>query len=94
MENLLFREGKQGWNLEHAPTKTANGMVSHVYFTFLTIALTTAYRTWCAEQTEGEESESSNQPSKGIRNWRRRLMQENQDQIIVFCALIMVSSIS
>ncbi|MFS8580403.1 MAG: transposase [Novibacillus thermophilus] len=86
IENLLFREGKQGWNLEHAPTKTANGMVSHVYFTFLTIALTTAYRTWCAEQTEeDEEGEPSNQPSEGIRNWRRRLMQENQDQIIVFC---------
>src|SRR5699024_5987313 len=29
IENLLFREGKQGWDLEHAPTRKANGMTSH-----------------------------------------------------------------
>lgn len=85
IENLLFREGKQGWNLLHAPTKTSHGVTSHVFMTFLTMALTTAYR---SRETQDEpEDEGEADPAltqMGIRNWRRRLIQENQDQVIVF----------
>lgn len=84
IENLLFREGKQGWNLTHAPTRTASGVTSHVYMTFLTMALTTAYRS--AEMaSDDDEGEASVLSAEGIRIWRRRLVQENRDQVIVFC---------
>ncbi|WP_313998608.1 transposase [uncultured Paenibacillus sp.] len=87
IENLLFREGKQGWNLQHAPTRTENGVISHVYMTFLTMALTTAYRSQEEDEGEAQDRPSSLSPTIGIRNWRRRLVQENQDQVIVFCGI-------
>jgi hypothetical protein len=87
IENLLFREGKQGWNLQHAPTRTANGVTSHIYMTFLTMALTTAYRSQEEDGGEEENQTSPLSPTAGIRNWRRWLAQENQDQIIVFCGI-------
>lgn len=87
IENLLFREGKQGWNLQHAPTRTANGVTSHVYMTFLTLALTTAYRSQEEDEVQTQNPPSSHSPPMGIRNWRRRLVQENQDKIIVFCGI-------
>jgi hypothetical protein len=55
--------------------------------TFLTLALTTAYRSKEMEESEEENQAYCPSPTEGIRNWRRRLVQENRDQIIVFCGI-------
>jgi hypothetical protein len=93
IENVAFREGKQGWHLEHAPQKTAEGVTIHVYFTLLVMALTTAYRLWCRRQVVQEEGEEALadleaagawiEPS-GIRVFRRKVQQKNRDLVIIF----------
>ncbi len=90
IENVTFREGKQGWHLEHAPQKHETGVVIHVYFTLLVMALTTAYRLWCQREGASEagaevpEDEAGLGEPVGIRVWRRQLRSANRDQVIVF----------
>ena len=83
IENLLFRENKQGWHLQKSPKKTASAMTAHAILTMLTFALTLAYRDWKDEEERVEE-EAYRSFEFGIRRWRRKISAENQDYVIVF----------
>lgn len=88
IENGLFREGKGPWVLEHVPQKNENAVSVHLVFTMAVMALTTAYRIWSRQQ----ELEEPDPPQTGVAllggegtlAWRRRLLQENRDKMIVF----------
>lgn len=89
IENGLFREAKQPWHLEHSPQKNEAGVVVHVFFTLMVMALTTAYR--LQSQREEEKTQDSPQPpgvgllgGEGAQRWRQRLRAENRDKVIVF----------
>jgi len=96
IENGLFREGKGPWVLEHAPQKNENAVIVHVVFTMAVMALATAYRIWSRRQeyilstAEGLAEQASPQTAsallegEGATAWRRRLLQENRDKVIVF----------
>jgi len=80
IENGFFREAKRSWFIERPARNTASAFCSHVYLTILTMALTTAFRTWMDAQdrleSKGEET--------GIRKFRERVRQENGNKLIVF----------
>ena len=78
------REGKQAWHLEKSPKKTAAAVTAHVLMAFAVLALTTAYR--LHEQVEAlqDEREAVTAFEEGVRQWRRRMKQENQDKVIIF----------
>ena len=77
IENCCIKESKQQWSLGHPPKKTARAVRVHVVFTLLMFALATAYR-WQREQFDiGTEP-------VGWQRWRRRLLQQNRDKVIVF----------
>ncbi len=93
IENGLFREGKGPWVLEHAPQKTENAVIVHVVFTLAVMALATAYRIWSRQQERAEEAKTEMGKTRtgialldgeGTTAWRRRLLQENRDKVIVF----------
>ena len=84
IENTLFREGKQAWHLKKAPKKTAAAVTSHVFMTFAVLALTAAYRLHEQAETLQDEMESQAAFEEGVRQWRRRMKQENQDKVIIF----------
>lgn len=88
IENGLFREGKGPWVLEHAPQKTENAVIVHVVLTMAVIALATAYRIWSRQQESAEEEMPQTGiallDGEGATTWRRRLLQENRDKVIVF----------
>lgn len=88
IENGLFREGKGPWVLEHAPQKNENAVMVHVVFTMAVMALATAYRIWSRQQALAEEGPPSSGiallAGEGTTAWRRRLLQENRDKVIVF----------
>lgn len=62
IENQLFRELKQGWNLEAYPKKTLRAVVSHVLLTVTLFSLCNAYRTEVGDDIT----------NAGIRRHRRR----------------------
>jgi hypothetical protein len=77
IENCCIKEAKQQWDLGHPPQKTGRAVRVHVVFTLLMFVLATAYRLRC-EQTElGAEP-------VGWQRWRRQLLEQTRDQIIVF----------
>lgn len=89
IENGIFREGKQAWNLALAPMKTEAAVKMHVIFTLAVMALTTGYRLWEQQPAATEEAapapvEFSILQGQGTRAWRRQLIQENLDYVIVF----------
>ena len=85
IENLLFRETKQGWHLERSPKKSFRAMTAHVFLTMATHALTLAYRDHKKEEYEKEEEDIRHRSfSLGARRWRRELKKEEQDYIIIF----------
>ncbi len=88
IENGLFREGKGPWLLEHAPQKNENAVLVHVVFTMAVMALATAYRLWNRQQELGAQETSETGIAllggEGATAWRRRLLQENRDKVIVF----------
>lgn len=88
IENGLFREGKGPWGLEHAPQKTENAVIVHVVLTMAVIALATAYRLWRCQQELAKETNPQTGMAlldgEGATAWRRRLLQENRDKVIVF----------
>ena len=87
IENLLFRETKQGWHLEKSPKKTSRAMTAHAILTMATHALTLAYRDHKNEELKKEkEEENTNHRSflLGSRRWRREIIKEEQDYIIIF----------
>lgn len=80
MENALFREAKQAWFIERPAKNTARAFRAHVYLTLITMALTTAFRTWLAQQDKKERAGENT----GIRKFRQQVRQENGNKVIVF----------
>ncbi len=80
MENSLFREGKQAWFLQRPARATARAFRAHAYLTIITMALTTAFRTWLDQQNRLEQKGQDT----GIRRYRRQVRQENGNKLIVF----------
>jgi len=77
IENCYIKESKQQWSLKHPPQKTARAVRVHVMFTLLLFALATAYRWQC------EQEESGGEPV-GWQRWRRQLLEQTRDHVIVF----------
>ena len=77
IENCCIKESKQPWSLGHPPQKTARAVRVHVVFTLLMFALATAYRWQCEPFDIGAEP-------VGWQRWRRQLLQQNRDKVIVF----------
>lgn len=80
IENGLFREAKQGWFIERAAKNSASAFRSHVYLTLITMALTTAFRTWMDIQDKREDDGEET----GIRRFRQKVKQENGSKLIIF----------
>jgi len=99
IENLGFREGKQGWHLERPPQRNERAYVSHVFLTLAVYACSTAYRSRCereaiAEEAEEEvvarkrptstaEGEENRRPKEAIRHYRQRIARENREKVWV-----------
>jgi hypothetical protein len=77
IENCCIKESKQQWSLKHPPQKTARAVRVHVLFTLLVFALATAYRLQCEQAAMGGEP-------VGWQRWRRQLLEQTRDLIIVF----------
>jgi hypothetical protein len=77
IENCCIKEAKQQWDLGHPPQKTGRAVQVHIVFTFLMFALATAYRLRC------EQAELRAEPV-GWQRWRRQLLEQTRDKIIVF----------
>lgn len=80
IENGIFRTGKQDWHLNHPPKRTAHAFKVHVYLTFMMIALTTAFRNYKIKEEEKERSGKDT----GMARYRRKIVAENMDKVIVF----------
>lgn len=83
IENLLFRETKQGWHLNQPPKKSYAAMVSHVVLTMVTYALAMAYRNW-EEDEDVYEQNSYRSFQHGPRRWRRKKLKDFSDYVIIF----------
>jgi hypothetical protein len=77
IENCCIKEAKQQWELGHPPQKTDRAVRVHVVFTLLMFALATAYRLQCEREATGGEP-------VGWQRWRRQLLEQTRDQVIVF----------
>ena len=77
IENCCIKEAKQQWDLGHPPQKTDRAVRVHVMFTLLMFALATAYRLQCEREATGGEP-------VGWQRWRRQLLEQTRDQVIVF----------
>jgi hypothetical protein len=77
LENCCLKEAKPQWDLGHPPQQTGRAVQVHVLFTFLRFALATAYRLQC------EQAQRHAEPV-GWPRWRRQLLEQTRDKIIVF----------
>lgn len=77
IENCCIKEAKQQWDLGHPPQKTDRAVRVHVLFTLLLFALATAYRLQCEWEATGGEP-------VGWQRWRRQLLEQTRDHVIVF----------
>ena len=77
IENGCIKEAKQQWALGHPPQKTDRAVRVHVLFTLLMFALATAYRLPCEREDRGGEP-------LGWQRWRRQLLEQTREQVIVF----------
>ena len=84
IENGLFREAKQAWFLERPPQNTIEGFRSHVYLTFLLMALTTAFRAWMEAHDKSAWDRKPTDPDVGIRKFRQLVREENANHVIIF----------
>jgi hypothetical protein len=92
IENGMFKEGKHPWHLQCFPKRTQAAVVVHCHFTLLLMGLCTAFRLWQAQlattasspQTQGVPISTALLLGEGTARWRRRLQEENRDQVIVF----------
>ena len=78
IEHCSITESKPQWSLQPPPQKTARAMRVHVLFTWLLFALATAYRWPCEPEDSGGEP-------VGWQRWRRQLLEQTRDHVIV-CA--------
>lgn len=84
IEVPLNKEAKQNWYLEHAPMHTRQAMSNHVFMVLMLIATTRAYRAYQERlETDPEEKRPATDPL-GFRRWRRQVLNENADKVIVF----------
>lgn len=83
IENLLFRETKQGWHLNHPPKKSEAAMVSHVVLTMVTYALVMAYRGF-EEDDDIKNSKRHRSFKNGTRRWKRKEQRDYRDHVIIF----------
>lgn len=97
IENLGFREGKQGWYLERSPQRNERAYVTHVFMTLTVYACSAAYRAQCEREAVEEDvgpaaplgrsglppddGEPSRRPKEAIRHYRKRLALENRDNV-------------
>ena len=77
IENCCIKEAKQQWKLGHPPQKNDRAVRVHVVFTLLMFALATAYR------LQGEREAMGGEPV-GWQRWRRQLLEQTREQVIVF----------
>ena len=86
IENGLWREANQAWDFEHYPQRNEAGVVVHVFFTLVVMALATAYRLWKEREKKAPEEPFaiSLLEGQGARTWRRELKAENRNKVIVF----------
>jgi Transposase DDE domain len=77
IENCCIKEAKQQWELGHPPQKTERAVRVHVVFTLLMFALATAYRL-------ASEREATTGASIGWQRWRRQLLEQTREKVIVF----------
>src|SRR6266498_515967 len=77
IENCCIKEAKQPWELGHPPQKHARAVPVHVMLTLLMFALATAYRLPCEREATGGEP-------VGWQRWRRQLLEQTREQVIVF----------
>jgi hypothetical protein len=75
--NGCIKEAKPPWALGPPPQKNARAVRVHVVCTLLMFALATASRLECAREARGGEP-------VGWQRWRRRLLEQTRDQVIVF----------
>lgn len=92
IENGIFKEGKHPWHLLNFPKRTQAAVVVHSHLTLLVMGLTTAFRLWQHQQALAPMEATQPLPTlssallggEGVARWRKRLEEENRDQIIVF----------
>ena len=77
IENCCIKACKQQWDLSHPPQKSERAVRVHVMFTLLMFALATAYRLQCEREASGGEP-------VGWQRWRRQLLEQTREQVIVF----------
>lgn len=77
IENCCIKATKQQWDLGHPPQKHDRAVRVHVMFTLLMFALATAYRLKCEQEAMGGEP-------VGWQRWRRQLLEQTRDRVIVF----------
>jgi hypothetical protein len=77
IENGYIKESKQQCSLKHPPQKTTLAVWVHVLFTLLMFALATADRLRREQEASGGEPVS-------WKLWRRQLLEQTRDHIIVF----------
>ena len=77
IENCCIKAAKQQWELGHPPQKNERAVRVHVVFTVLLFALATAYRLQCEREALGGEP-------VGWQCWRRQLLQQTREKVIVF----------
>jgi len=77
IENCCIKAAKQQWDLGHPPQKSARAVRVHVLFTLLMFALATAYWLQCEREAMGGDP-------VGWQRWRRQLLEQTRDQVIVF----------
>ena len=77
IENCCIKACKQQWDLGHPPPTTARAVQVPVVFTLLMFALATAYRLQCEREAVGDEP-------VGWQRWRRQLLEQTRDKVIVF----------
>jgi hypothetical protein len=77
IENCCIKETKQQWELGHPQQKTECAVRVHVVCTLLMFALATAYRLQCEREAMGGEP-------IGWQRWRRQLLEQPREQVIVF----------
>jgi hypothetical protein len=80
IENALFREAKQAWFIQRPPENIKDAFRAHAYLTIITMALTTAFRTWMEKQ----EKRIQQGKETGIRKFRETIRKENGNKFIVF----------
>jgi hypothetical protein len=77
IEYCCIKAAMQPWDLGHPPQKTARAVRVPMIFTLVMFAWATAYRLPCEREARGKEP-------VGWQRWRRQLLEQTRDKVIVF----------